>query len=94
MTMKRFEIEIGEFEEENIVDNQNEMTICEISDMCKKMNDLHEENKELKEVIEEIFEMVTNLDYVRKQYLNALLDVLGEENDVDKTKKRIKEFLE
>lgn len=94
MTMKRFEIGIGEFEEENIVDNQNKMTICKISDICKKMNDLHEENKELKEVIEEVFEMVTNLDYVRKQYLNGLLNVLGEENDVDKTKKRIKEFLE
>ena len=42
MTEKRFEIKIGEFGEENIVDNLNRMTICEISDMCKKMNDLEE----------------------------------------------------
>lgn len=49
MTEKRFEIKIGEFEEENIVDNLNKRTIREISDMCKKMNELHEENQRLKE---------------------------------------------
>ena len=48
MTNKRFEIKIGEFEEENIVDNLNRMTIREISDMCKKMNELHKENIKIK----------------------------------------------
>ena len=48
MTEKRFEIKIGEFEEENIVDNLNKKTIREISDMCKKMNELNDEKKELK----------------------------------------------
>jgi hypothetical protein len=48
MTEKRFEIKIGEFEEENIVDNLNKRTIREISDMCKKMNELHEENIKIK----------------------------------------------
>ena len=42
---KRFEIKIGEFEEENIVDNLNRMTIREISDMCKKMNELNDEKE-------------------------------------------------
>ena len=48
MSEKRFEIKIGEFEEENIVDNLNRMTIREISDMCKKMNELHKENIKIK----------------------------------------------
>ena len=48
MTNKRFEIKIGEFEEENIVDNLNKKTIREISDMCKKMNELHKENIKIK----------------------------------------------
>lgn len=47
MAEKRFEIKIGEFEEENIVDNLNRMTIREISNMCKKMNELAEENEKL-----------------------------------------------
>lgn len=50
----RFEIKIGEFEEENIVDNLNGEIICEISDMCKKMNKLHEQNKELQEENEQL----------------------------------------
>lgn len=54
MTEKRFEIKIGEFEEENIVDNLNRMTIREISDMCKKMNELHKENEQLKQLLKSI----------------------------------------
>ena len=50
----RFEIKIGEFEEENIVDNLNSIVICDISDMCKKMNKLHEQNKELQEENEQL----------------------------------------
>jgi hypothetical protein len=70
MTENRFEIKIGEFEEENIVDNQNKMTICEISDMCKKMNDLHEENIRIKKNCNrthkeyaELIDCVYNLGY-------------------------------
>ena len=54
MTNKRFEIKIGEFEEENIADNLNRMTIREIFDMCKKMNKLHEQNKELQKENEQL----------------------------------------
>ena len=63
MTEKRFEIKIGEFEEENIVDNLNRMTIREISDMCKKMNELHEENKELKSKCEFMEKILENKGY-------------------------------
>lgn len=60
MSEKRFEIKIGEFEEENIVDNLNRRTIREISDMCKKMNKLHEQNKELKEENQQLRELLEN----------------------------------
>jgi len=50
MIEKQFEIKIGEFEEENIVDNLNKRTIREISDMCKKMNELYKENERLKRI--------------------------------------------
>ena len=50
----RFEIKIGEFEEENIVDNLNGEIICDIFDMCKNMNNLHEQNKELQKENEQL----------------------------------------
>ena len=62
MTEKRFEIKIGEFEEENIIDHQNKRIICEISDMCKKMNELNEENQFLKEKEKDM------LDYLKQEY--------------------------
>ena len=94
MTAKRFtDVWCSETGHIGFTDNgiDKEFTGSEFEDF---LNELYEENYELKEVIEEVFEMITNLDYVRGQYLNGLLDVLGEENDVDKTKERIKEFLE
>ena len=89
MTAKRFITEMG-----SIKDNKNNCLVSlDLNDLSDLLNELYEENYELKEVIEEVFEVITNLDYVRGQYLNALLNVLGEENDVNKTKERIKEFL-
>ena len=62
MAEKRYEIKMGEFEEEHIADNRNKILIREMSDMCKKMYELHEENQFLKEKEREM------LDYLKKEY--------------------------
>lgn len=82
----RFEIKIGEFEEENIVDNLNGEIICEISDMCEKMNKLHEQNKELQKEHEQL-----------KQQLNYIQNSISEHIKHQKTElgqKALKEIIE
>ena len=74
----RFEIKIGEFEEENIVDNLNKKIIREISDMCKKMNELNDENEQLKHDLALYEENNTNgvLNHLRIELTSRLNDCM------------------
>ena len=54
---------------------------------------VEEENRELQEIINDIFNSLLKTDFAKKEYCNALLRIIGEENDVEKTKQRIKEFI-
>lgn len=56
-------------------------------------NQLAEENQQLKKIINETFNVIVESDFAKNLYCNALLEILGDENDVDKAKNRIKEFL-
>jgi len=81
---KRFGIKIGEFEEENIVDNLNKRTIREISDMCKKMT----ENKR--------FTIDNNgkyFDRLNNRYL-TIDNLLNELNELNNENKELKLQLE
>lgn len=77
MTEKRCEIKRKEFEEENIVDNRNKVIIREMSDMCKKMYELHEENQFLKEKERDMLDYLKKeYDYTYKQRMKHLEDII------------------
>ena len=54
---------------------------------------VEEENRELQEIINDILNSLLKTDFAKKEYCNALLRIIDEENDVEKTKQRIKEFI-
>ena len=59
----------------------------------KKIKRLEKENKELREILNDILNSLLETDFAKKGYCNALLRIIGEENDVEKTKQRIKEYI-
>ena len=54
---------------------------------------VEEENRGLQEIINDILNSLLKTDFAKKEYCNALLRIIDEENDVEKTKQRIKEFI-
>ena len=96
MNGERFDYTAYEDGTESIYDRKEDEYYFDgqMSKIEELMNELAEENELLKEIINELFNTITELDWVKKEYCNALFRILGEENDVDKAKQRIWEFLE
>ena len=59
-----------------------------------KVKDLERENEKLKEIIINVFDSILELDFAKGLYYNAILRIIGEEDDVGKAKERIREFLD
>ncbi len=76
--------------------NSNELNVFQhqLIELDDENKQLKQQNKKFEENINHIFNVITELDFAKKEYCNALFRLLGEENDVNKAKKRIKEFLE
>ncbi len=80
----------------NIFFNELDSAIClngALTDTVDLLNELHEENNALREIINDVLNSLLQTDFAKKEYCNALLRVIGEENDVEKTKQRIKEYI-
>lgn len=65
-----------------------------LNGQSRHLQRLTEENEQMKDIIDTLFNTITELDWAKKEYCNALIRIIGEENDVDKAKQRIKEFME
>lgn len=95
---KRFTV-TQDFEEHHrqIRDNGQIIMGCFIESQAEVivnlLNELNEENNELREIINDIFNSLLETDFAKNGYCNALLRIIGEENDVEKTKQRIKEYI-
>lgn len=100
MTEKQYKVVADDLGEYSVLRGDNSIVITEIQHkvtaevFCDELNELSDENDELKEIINECFNSIITSDFAKNEYCSALLRILGEENDVDKAKQRIKEFLE
>lgn len=57
------------------------------------LNNIFKENKLYKNILSEIFDEILNMDFAKEMYFNAILRILSEEDDIEKTKQKIKEFI-
>lgn len=102
MTEKQYTV--GYFVEPTDVDSYVEcdfeyISPSEVVEILNKhqiiIDNLTDENENLKKVISTIFDMIIELDFAKEEYCGALFRLLNEENnDIDKVKKRIEDFLE
>ena len=65
----------------------------ELNKIVDENNQLRKENKQLKESFIEQLESALTLPFIRKEYCNALLRVLDEEDSLESAKEYIKNFL-
>ena len=61
--------------------------------LCNRLNELYEENEQLKEIFIEQLESALTIPFIRKEYCNALLRILDEEDSLESAKEYIKNFL-
>ena len=102
MTDKRYGFTLGLHNEfKDIVDHCRQDKHISVFELMKQVNEqdkefkkIKRENEQLKDIVNRTFNVITESEFAKSEYCNALLRLLGEENDVDKAKQRIKEFLE